>query len=78
MIFEIGKQNWLMGYHKQCLKIHFTLQHDYRVAIRTEGMIEDLVAHLRVQNEELQMHCAATIFKVCWSLIVTGLIKALN
>lgn len=45
-------------------RIICNIQHDYRVAIRTEGMIEDLVAHLRVPNEELQMHCSATIFKV--------------
>ncbi|VUZ57447.1 unnamed protein product, partial [Hymenolepis diminuta] len=38
---------------------------DYRLAIRTEGMIEDLVTHLKVSNEEVQMHCAATIFKIC-------------
>lgn len=36
----------------------------YRVAIRTEGMIEDLVKNLKSSNAELQMHCASTIFKV--------------
>ena len=36
----------------------------YRLAIRTEGMIEDLVKNLRSDNQELQMHCASAIFKV--------------
>lgn len=36
----------------------------YRLAIRTEGMIEDLVNNLKSENPELQMHCASAIFKV--------------
>mgnify|MGYP001792013471 CR=1 FL=1 len=36
----------------------------YRLAIRTEGMIEDLVTNLKSENPELQMHCASAIFKV--------------
>lgn len=36
----------------------------YRLAIRTEGMIEDLVTNLKSDNAELQMHCASAIFKV--------------
>ncbi|NXM97107.1 ARMC4 protein, partial [Sylvia borin] len=35
----------------------------YRLAIRTEGMIEDLVKNLSSEHEELQMHCASAIFK---------------
>ncbi|KAF6041243.1 ARMC4 [Bugula neritina] len=35
----------------------------YRLAIRTEGMIEDLVTNLKSENAELQMHCASAIFK---------------
>ena len=35
----------------------------YRLAIRTEGMIEDLVNNLKSENPELQMHCASAIFK---------------
>ncbi|NXS63034.1 ARMC4 protein, partial [Brachypteracias leptosomus] len=35
----------------------------YRVAIRTEGMIENLVKNLSSEHEELQMHCANAIFK---------------
>lgn len=41
----------------------------YRLAIRTEGMIEDLVKNLKNSNPdkqanpELQMHCASAIFK---------------
>lgn len=41
----------------------FWLQHSYRLAIRTEGMIEDLVQNLNSENQELQMHCASAIFK---------------
>jgi len=36
----------------------------YGLAIRTEGMIEDLVKNMaRSANPELQMHCASAIFK---------------
>ncbi|XP_053916589.1 outer dynein arm-docking complex subunit 2 isoform X2 [Cuculus canorus] len=35
----------------------------YRLAIRTEGMIENLVKNLSGENEELQMLCASAIFK---------------
>ncbi|KAM9303711.1 outer dynein arm-docking complex subunit 2 [Morus bassanus] len=35
----------------------------YRLAIRTEGMIENLVKNLSSEHEELQMHCASAIFK---------------
>ena len=38
-------------------------QHSYRLAIRTEGMIEDLVKNLNSDNQELQKHCASAIFK---------------
>ncbi|XP_053569874.1 outer dynein arm-docking complex subunit 2 isoform X2 [Bombina bombina] len=35
----------------------------YRLAIKTEKMIEDLVKNLSSENQELQMHCASAIFK---------------
>ncbi|NXJ89807.1 ARMC4 protein, partial [Corythaixoides concolor] len=35
----------------------------YRLAIKTEGMIEHLVKHLSSEHEELQMHSASAIFK---------------
>ncbi|XP_056340407.1 outer dynein arm-docking complex subunit 2 [Oenanthe melanoleuca] len=35
----------------------------YRLAIRTEGMMENLVKNLSSEHEELQMHCASAIFK---------------
>ncbi|KFQ21458.1 Armadillo repeat-containing protein 4, partial [Mesitornis unicolor] len=35
----------------------------YRLAIRTGGMIENLVKNLNNEHEELQMHCASAIFK---------------
>ena len=45
------------------------LQPSYRLAIRTKGMIEDLVKNLKSPNAELQMHCASAIFKVqIWCL----------
>ncbi|XP_030044879.1 armadillo repeat-containing protein 4-like [Microcaecilia unicolor] len=47
----------------------------YRLAIKTERMIEDIVKNLTSENEELQMHCASAIFKAlfmpkcwCWDL----------
>ncbi|XP_066521399.1 outer dynein arm-docking complex subunit 2 isoform X1 [Hoplias malabaricus] len=38
-------------------------EESYRIAIQTEGMIEDLVKNLNCDNQELQMHCASAIFK---------------
>ncbi|XP_074842388.1 outer dynein arm-docking complex subunit 2 [Carettochelys insculpta] len=35
----------------------------YRLAIKTEKMIENLVKNLSSENVELQMHCASAIFK---------------
>ncbi|NXF91008.1 ARMC4 protein, partial [Eubucco bourcierii] len=35
----------------------------YRLAMRTEGMIENIVKNLSSEREELQMHCASAIFK---------------
>ncbi|XP_053876751.1 outer dynein arm-docking complex subunit 2 isoform X1 [Malaclemys terrapin pileata] len=35
----------------------------YRLAIKTERMIENLVKNLSGENGELQMHCASAIFK---------------
>ncbi|XP_018414241.1 PREDICTED: armadillo repeat-containing protein 4 [Nanorana parkeri] len=35
----------------------------YRLAIKTEKMIEDLVKNLNSENQELQMNCASAIFK---------------
>ncbi|XP_069504209.1 outer dynein arm-docking complex subunit 2 [Ambystoma mexicanum] len=38
-------------------------EESYRLAIKTEKMIEDLVKHLSNENPELQMLCASAIFK---------------
>ncbi|XP_053094481.1 outer dynein arm-docking complex subunit 2 [Pangasianodon hypophthalmus] len=38
-------------------------ERSYRIAIQSEGMIEDLVKNLSCDNQELQMHCASAIFK---------------
>ena len=46
------------------LMYYLLFQASYRLAIRTEGMIEDLVRNLNSENQELQMHCASAIFKV--------------
>ena len=46
------------------IPVSFIFQPSYRLAIRTEGMIEDLVKNLgKSDNQELQMHCASAIFK---------------
>ena len=47
-------------------------QESYRVAIQTEGMIEDLVKNLSCENQELQMHCASAIFKVADQRLGSG------
>ena len=39
-------------------------QPSYRLAIRTEGMIEDLVRNLKSDSQELQVHCSRAVFKV--------------
>jgi len=50
----------------------FVPQPNYRLAIRTEGMVEDLVKNLSDEHpQELQMHCASAIFKVCSSLFLS-------
>ena len=36
---------------------------NYRIAIRTSGMIKFLVENLSSKNQELQTHCASAIFK---------------
>uniref|UniRef100_A0A4W4FV13 Armadillo repeat-containing protein 4 n=1 Tax=Electrophorus electricus TaxID=8005 RepID=A0A4W4FV13_ELEEL len=38
-------------------------QRSYRIAIQSEGMIEDLVKYLSCDNQDLQKHCASAIFK---------------
>ena len=48
----------------------------YRLAIRTEGMIEDLVKNLKSETDELQMHCASAIFKVRRAMLIS--INTLN
>ncbi len=50
------------------MDVLISLQPSYRLAIRTEGMIEDLVNNLKSENSELQMHCASAIFKVLSTL----------
>ncbi|XP_076823373.1 outer dynein arm-docking complex subunit 2-like [Clavelina lepadiformis] len=47
----------------------------YRLAIRTEGMIENLVANLRSDDSELQMHCAAAIFKCAEDSVTRDLVR---
>uniref|UniRef100_A0AAY5KWQ2 Outer dynein arm docking complex subunit 2 n=1 Tax=Esox lucius TaxID=8010 RepID=A0AAY5KWQ2_ESOLU len=44
-------------------------ERSYRIAIQTEGMVEDLVKNLSRDNHELQMHCASAIFKVIWTVL---------
>lgn len=44
--------------------IDMSLQESCRIAIQKEGMIKDLVKNLSSDNDELQMHCVSTIFKV--------------
>ncbi|XP_055009111.1 LOW QUALITY PROTEIN: outer dynein arm-docking complex subunit 2 [Boleophthalmus pectinirostris] len=48
----------VMGTLQECAS-----EESYRNAIRSEGMIKDLVKNLSSENEELQMHSASAIFK---------------
>ncbi|NXM34858.1 ARMC4 protein, partial [Oxyruncus cristatus] len=47
----------------------------YRLAIRTEGMIENLVKNLSSEHEELQMHCASAIFKCAEDKQIRDLVR---
>lgn len=53
----------------------FCQQPSYRLAIRTEGMIEDLVKNLKSQSDELQMHCASAIFKVLFAFCCVQVLR---
>ena len=63
---EIEKCNRCSQTHDICF-----IQSSYRLAIRTEGMIYDLVKNIKSENQELQMHCASAIFKVGCSSVGT-------
>ena len=41
------------------------MQPMYQEMIRSEGMVQHLVRGLKMENQELQKHCASAIFKVC-------------
>ncbi|KAI4892456.1 hypothetical protein NFI96_000741 [Prochilodus magdalenae] len=47
----------------------------YRIAMQTEGMIEDLVKNLNCDNQELQMHCASAIFKCAEDKLTRDLVR---
>ncbi|XP_032561412.1 armadillo repeat-containing protein 4 [Chiroxiphia lanceolata] len=47
----------------------------YRLAIKTEGMIENLVKNLSSEHEELQMHCASAIFKCAEDKQIRDLVR---
>lgn len=62
---KIKSQNWQSVCKRVIMKSPLTFfQPSYGLAIRTEGMVEDLVKNLKSLNPELQMHCASAIFKV--------------
>ncbi|XP_034428728.1 armadillo repeat-containing protein 4 isoform X2 [Hippoglossus hippoglossus] len=50
----------------------------YRIAIKTEGMIKDLVKNLSSDNNELQMHCASAIFKCAEDKQTSDLVRKYN
>ncbi|XP_022609806.1 armadillo repeat-containing protein 4 [Seriola dumerili] len=50
----------------------------YRIAIQTEGMINDLVKNLNSDNDELQMHCASAIFKCAEDKQTRDLVRKYN
>nr|XP_033787328.1 armadillo repeat-containing protein 4 isoform X2 [Geotrypetes seraphini] len=47
----------------------------YRLAIKTERMIEDIVQNLSSENEELQKHCACAIFKCAEDAEIRNLVR---
>uniref|UniRef100_A0A3B4WF26 Outer dynein arm docking complex subunit 2 n=1 Tax=Seriola lalandi dorsalis TaxID=1841481 RepID=A0A3B4WF26_SERLL len=53
-------------------------QESYRIAIQTEGMINDLVKNLNSDNDELQMHCASAIFKCAEDKQTRDLVRKYN
>ncbi len=61
---EVRFQSLAIGGKGDSWKWKFCFQSSYRLAIRTEGMIKDLVENLKSSNQELKMHCANAIFKV--------------
>ncbi|XP_076344552.1 armadillo repeat-containing protein gudu isoform X2 [Tachypleus tridentatus] len=53
-------------------------QVSYRTAIKAEGMLEDIVHHLSSENVDLQMHCAAAIYKCAEDSTVRELVGRLG
>ncbi|KAM9462528.1 outer dynein arm-docking complex subunit 2 [Clarias gariepinus] len=53
-------------------------ERSYRIAIQSEGMIEDLVRNLSCDNQELQMHCASAIFKCAEDKQTRDLVRQYN
>ncbi|KAM4718263.1 LOW QUALITY PROTEIN: outer dynein arm-docking complex subunit 2-like [Anableps anableps] len=51
-------------------------QETYRIAIQTEGMMEELVKNLRRDNDELQMLCASAIFKCAEDKMTRDLVRS--
>ncbi|XP_053269015.1 outer dynein arm-docking complex subunit 2 [Pleuronectes platessa] len=50
----------------------------YRIAIKNEDMIKDLVQNLSSDNNELQMHCASAIFKCAEDKETSDLVRKYN
>ncbi|XP_067863272.1 outer dynein arm-docking complex subunit 2 isoform X2 [Heptranchias perlo] len=50
----------------------------YRLAIRTENMVTDLVRNLNSESQELQMHCARAIFKCAEDEETRNLVRTHN
>ncbi|XP_067870254.1 outer dynein arm-docking complex subunit 2 isoform X2 [Heterodontus francisci] len=50
----------------------------YRLAIRTENMVKDLVRNLSSESQELQMHCARAIFKCAEDEETRNLVRTHN
>ena len=64
----LGHEDWLcvcIVYIVVLWCVCVCVQKVYQEMVRSEGMIEHLVRGLKKENRELQMHCAAAIFKVC-------------
>ncbi|KFU96666.1 Armadillo repeat-containing protein 4 [Chaetura pelagica] len=50
-------------------------EQSYKLAIRTEGMVEYFVKNLNSEYEELQLHCASAIFKCAEDKVTRDLVR---
>ncbi|XP_021933293.1 armadillo repeat-containing protein gudu isoform X2 [Zootermopsis nevadensis] len=60
----------VMGTLQQCAS-----ENEYQLAVQTEGMVADMVHHLRNDNRELKKLCASAIFKCAQDSVTRDLVR---